>query len=127
MSSPKHHTEILKNLSKEYEKIFQESEQAIYAYLDDDHFICNEKFATLLGYDSAKDVENIRGDFLGTFVDGKSQQDLASNYQKSMEKFEASSLKVSWKKKNGSPLSTTCIMVPISYEGHLVALHFISS
>ena len=111
---------------EEYKNIFEGSGQGIYVYLDDNHFVCNKKFASLLGYDSAKEIEDMKGDFLGSFVADGSKDSLASTYQKASEKFEGSSIKVSWKKKDGGSVETNCILVPISYEGHVLALHYIA-
>lgn len=127
MSHQEHHGELLKGFEKEYKEIFAGSDQAIYVYLDDSHFIYNKKFAALLGYSSPKEMmDMMKGDFLSSFVSDESQNDLASTYQKAMEKFEGSSVKIAWKKKDGSSVSKNCILVPISYEGHMMALHFIS-
>lgn len=126
MSHQEHHGELLVGFAKEYKEIFDGSDQAIYVYLDENHFACNKKFASLLGYGSPKDIEGMKGDFLGSLVSDESQNDLASTYQKAMEKFEGSSVKIAWKKKDGSSVSKNCILVPISYEGHMMALHFIS-
>ena len=125
MSHEEHHGELLQSLSKEYKQILESSGQAIYVYLDDDHFLCNQKFASLLGYGSPKDVGAVKGSFLDALVDEQSKDGLVSAYQKSQEKFEGSSIKVAWKKKDGGSVSTNCILVPISFEGHLLALHFI--
>jgi len=43
-----------------------------------------------------------------------------------MEDKIASDIVVSWKKKTGGSVKTKVIMVPISYDGELLALHFIS-
>jgi len=126
MHHEEHHGNLLENFLKEYKNIFESSEQSIYVYLDENHFACNKKFASLLGYDSVKDFESMKGDFLGSFVADESQDNLASNYKKAVEKFEGSTVKITWKKKDKSSVSTTVILVPVSFEGHLCALHFIS-
>lgn len=79
-----------------------------------------------MGYDSVKDFESMKGNFLGSLVADESQESLASTYRKAVEKFEGSTVKISWKKKDKSSVSTTVILVPVSFEGHLCALHFIS-
>ncbi len=126
MSHTEHHGELLAGLVKEYKEIFDGSDQAIYVYLDENHFVCNKKFASLLGYGSPKEIEDMRGDFLSPLVADESRDDLVSAYQKAMEKFEGSTVKITFKKKGGGSVSTTCMLVPISYEGHLMALHFIA-
>ena len=108
--------------------VFEGSSQAMYVYLDDECRACNQKFASLLGYDSPEDWSevDVDGMFPRTFVDPKSQQTLVSAYQRAMEKMAASTIKVAWKKKSGGTVETTVILVPFVYEGHLLALHFVS-
>jgi len=55
---PKHpHEILLDELRAEYKSILDGSKQAIYVYLDNEHKICNEKFAALIGYKSVRDYE----------------------------------------------------------------------
>jgi hypothetical protein len=43
-----------------------------------------------------------------------------------MEKLIASKIDVKLKKKTGSTFDASIIMVPLAYQGHMFALHFIS-
>jgi len=45
---------------------------------------------------------------------------------KAMERMVASTIKISWKKKAGGTVETIVILVPIEFEGHLLALHFVT-
>ena len=85
MDMHKHHEEIIKGAAEQYKKILESSAQAVYIYLDDNHKVCNKKFAQLLGFKSEKDWAKIGGSFLDTFVDAKSQNKLVEAYRKSME------------------------------------------
>jgi len=125
MSQHKHHEELIANITKAYETILKESEQAIYIYLDDTHKVCNKKFATLLGYSSTEEWVKIDTSFPETFVDKKSQETLVNAYQNAMEKKIGSLNTIIWKKKDGSPIKTQVILVPISSDNHIFALHFI--
>jgi hypothetical protein len=58
-------------------------------------------------------------------VKKESQKTLATAYWKAMEKFAASSIKVTWKKKKQETVETKVILVPIAYLGHLFAVHFV--
>ncbi len=122
------HAELIKSFFEEQKQIFDSSEQSVYAFLDDESRVCNEKFATLLGYSSADEwmkVEVNQG-FPSAFVDEKSQATLVSTYQNAMEKMVGSTVKVTWKKKSGETVDTTVTLVPVVYQGHIFALHFIS-
>ena len=107
--------------------LFDRSAQAIYAYLDDVHKACNEKFATLLGYQSPEEWAGVRGSFPALFVARRSQEALVSTYQNAMENLIASSIEIEWKQKDGGTVTTNVVLVPIIFQGHLFALHFVSS
>ncbi len=119
------HGDLLSELAEQLEPLFEESQQAIYVYLDDGNKVCNEKFASLLGYDSAEEWAQMEGSFPALFVDESSQDTLIETFQKAMENVTASTIKVQWKKKSGETVDSTVILAPISYKGHLFALHFI--
>jgi len=120
-----HHEELIKGISKQMESILDSSEQAIYIYLDDIHKVCNEKFASLMGYGSPEEWAKVEDSF-PEFVDQGSQQPLVTAYRQAMEKLIPANIKVTWKKKSGGTVGTSVVMVPIAYDGHLFALHFIS-
>ena len=124
-SEQKHHEELVNGFYSQLKQIFDSSEQAIYLYLDDNHKICNTRFASLLEYNSPEEfakVENI----LETNVDKKSQQTVVSAYRDAMEKKIGSKIDVQIKKNSGGAVDTSIIMVPVAYQGHLFALHFVS-
>ncbi len=114
-------------VSEQLKPILEESEQAVYVYLDDDHKICNRKFASLLGYSSAREWSEIQEPLLDTCVeDDGSRESLVSSYQDAVERFIGSHIDVTWKKKNGNNVKTKLIIVPYIYNNHLFALHFVS-
>jgi ribosome biogenesis protein Tsr3 len=129
MEQHEHHAELVSGFYNDQKQIFDSSSQAMYAYLDDDCRVCNAKFATLLGYASPDEWANVdvNGAFPGVFVDPKSQQTLVTAYQNAMEKMQGSTFSVTWKKKSGGTIDTSVTMVPVAYQGHIFALHFISS
>ena len=126
MDAHQHHEELVKGIFEQLKDIFDSSEQAVYLYLDDVHKVCNKKFASLLGYKSPDEWSKKEISFTDLFVDEKSQRDLVSAYQNAMEKSIGSTINVTWKRKDGKQVKTTVILVPISYHGHMFALHFIS-
>lgn len=128
MDKHEHHGERVSGFLKEQRQIFDSSDQALYVFLDDDCRVCNDKFATLLGYDSPDEWSKVeaKGSFPGVFVADKSQEVLVTAYQNAMEKMVGSTINVTWKKKSGETVDTAVILVPIVYRGHVLALHFIS-
>jgi carbohydrate-binding DOMON domain-containing protein len=124
-SDQKHHEELVNGFHSQLKQIFDSSEQAIYLYLDDTHKVCNKKYATLLGYNSPEEWAKIENP-LETTVDKTSQQTVVSAYRAAMEKMVGSKIDIKVKKKSGGTVNATVIMVPVAYQGHLFALHFIS-
>jgi PAS domain-containing protein len=120
------HEELMKGVYEQLKEVFEESKQAIYLYHDDTHKICNHRFASLLGYKSVEEWSAVNEPFTEAFVKDESQDILVSAYRNAMEDKIGSDIEVSWKKKTGESVKTKVIMVPISYTGELLALHFIS-
>ena len=120
-----HHEELIKGISNQMSTILSSSEQAIYIYLDDIHKVCNKKFASLLGYSSPEEWAKVEDSF-PAFVEKNSQDTLVKAYQQAMEKMVPANIKVIWKKKSGGSVATSVIMVPIEFDGHIFALHYIS-
>lgn len=126
MSHDHSHGDLLSELASEFQPLLESTEQGIYVFFDDEHKVCNEKFASLLGYNSAKEWAHMEGSFPDLFVDDSSQDTLIGAYRKAMQDMAASTISVTWKKKSGGTIKTTVILVPVSYQGHLFALHFVS-
>ena len=106
--------------------IFESSEQPLYLYLDDNHWACNKRFADLLGYKSPEELVSQELPLLDALVSEKSQDSLVTAYGNAMEKMVGSTIEVTWKKNNGQTVDTNVILVPVAYDGHLFALHFLS-
>ena len=126
MNQHQHHEELIGGVFEQLKEIFEKSEQAIYAYLDDKHKVCNQNFASLLGYKSPDEWAKVEDSFPDVLVAEKSQDTLVRTYRNAMEKMVGSTIKVTWKKQSGGTVDTTVILVPIAFQGHLFALHFVS-
>jgi len=120
-----HHEALISGISNQMKNIMDWSQQAIYIYLDDIHKVCNAKFATLMGYRSPEEWAKVEDSF-PEFVDESSQEVLVNAYRQAMEKLIPANIKVTWKKKTGGTVATSVVLVPIEYDDHLFALHFIS-
>jgi carbohydrate-binding DOMON domain-containing protein len=125
-SSEEHHEELVNGLYDQMKMILDSSEQPISIYLDDNHKACNSKFAAMLGYKSPQEWADIKG-FLDPYVAGKSQNIVQTAYWDSMKKMIGSTIQVTWKKKGGGTFDSTVIFVPIAFQGHLFAVHFVSN
>jgi PAS domain-containing protein len=120
-----HHEELVNGFYNQLKEIFDSSEQAIYLYLDDNHKVCNNKFAEMQGYSTPEEWAKVENP-LEAGVDKSSQAAVVSAYRKAMEELSASKIDVKLKKKNGETFDASIIMVPVAYQGHLFALHYIN-
>ena len=125
MTSEQHHEDLVSGFYNQLKEIFDSSEQAIYLYLDDNHKVCNKKFAKMQGYSTPEEWAKIENP-LEAGVDKSSQAAVVSAYRKAMEKLSASKIEVTLKKKTGETFDASIIMVPVAYQGHLFALHYIN-
>jgi len=120
-----HHESLISGITEQMKHLLDNSDHAIYIYLDDRHKVCNKKYAALLGFKSPEAWAKI-GDPLNETVVDKSKKNLVTAYKNAMENGKGSSVKVTWKKKSGAKVNSNVILVPIMYNGHVMALHFVS-
>ena len=125
ITKQKHHEDLVSGFYNQLKEIFDSSEQAIYLYLDDNHKVCNNKFAQLQGFSSPEEWAKVDNP-LEVGVAKSSQDAIVNAYKNAMEKLIASKINVELKKKNGDTFNASVIMVPVAYQGHLFALHYIS-
>jgi len=121
-----HHEELVKGLYEQMKPILDGSEQPIFIYLDDNHKVCNNKLASMLGFKSPEEWAEKQG-FLDVYVTEKSRETLSSAYWKAMEKMAASTIPMTWMKKDGAAIESTMILVPMFFQGHLFSVHFVTS
>ncbi len=124
METPRSHDEAIRGAAEQMREILDGSEQAIYIYLDDTHKVCNEAFASLLGYGSPEEWGRIE-DPLAAGVAEKSQRAMLGALQKVKDRKAGSAFRATLKRRNGKAVETDLIMVPMAYEGHIMAVHFI--
>ena len=110
----KHHEELVKGFHAQLKQIFDSSQQAVYLYLDDNHKVCNKKFAEMLGFRSPEEWSKVENP-LEVGVDKMSQDPVVSAYRNAMEKLVASKIHVKLRKKAGGAFYASMIMVPVAY------------
>lgn len=121
-----HHEELVKGLYEQMKPILDVSEQPIFIYLDDNHKACNSKLASMLGFKSPQEWAEKQG-FLEVYVAEKSRETLATAYWASVQKMNASTIQLTWIKKDGSSIDSTMILVPMFFQGHMFSVHFVTS
>ncbi len=120
-----HNADLINGLYKQLKPVMDASKQGMYIYFDDEHKVCNKRFATLLGY-SPESWASVKESFPVAFVDEDSQHDLVSAYQEAMEHRVGSAIDVTWKTKSDERVTTQVLLVPFAFENHLFAVHFVT-
>lgn len=126
MDDEAQHKELIDGIANQFKEVFDASSQGMYIYLDDKHKVCNKKFSDMLEYKSPFEWANNKNSFTDLFVADNSAKELVEAYAAAMQKMIGSHIKVTWKTKTGKSIKTEVILVPLAYEGHLFALHFVS-
>ena len=124
-SEQKHHEDLVNGFHNQLKQIFDNSPQAIYLYLDDNHKVCNKKFASLLGYASPEEWAKIENP-LEENIAKESQDAVVSAYFDASERMIASQMDVKLKTTSGNMFDASVIVVPVAYQNHMFALYFIS-
>lgn len=125
MDGHQHHEELVKGIKEQMKAVLEKSEQAIYLYLDDNHKVCNKKFADLLGYKSPKEWADEEAP-LADVVE-EDQQAVIDAYMNASEKMLASAIQVRIKNvKTDKIVKTRMIIAPVGHSGHVFTAHFVS-
>lgn len=124
MAENQQHKELVEELSKQLKTLFENSDQAIYLYLDDTHKACNKKFSDLLGYKSPEDWQ--KNEYPVDDVAEEDQENTINAYMLASKKYHASTIRASVKKKDGSKVKTEVMFTPITYKGETFVLHFLT-
>ena len=124
MAHNEHHEHLVEEITKQFEPVLSRSPQGVYIYLDDEHKICNKKFADMLGYGSVAEWvanENPVGD-----VAEEDQDRVIDAYGEASRNFKASTVSFSVVRKDGKKVKVDGIMAPITYKGEVFVIHFVS-
>jgi PAS domain-containing protein len=118
---------FLTGLYNQMRRILDSSGQPVFIYLDDNHRVCNQRFAEFLGYKSPHDWSNTQG-FLDVFVDDEASRNAyTSAYLNAINNMNASTIQVTFRRKDHSKVKASMILLPMMYEGQILAVHFIIS
>jgi PAS domain S-box-containing protein len=119
------HDVATKELASHLSGIFDASPDGVYVWLDEDHWICNERFAALFGYDSPDEL-NDTPHLLQRIVHEDDQQLLSWNYWNRVQALSfPTTFRFRGKRKDGSEVQVETDMIPLTYGGHTFAYHFV--
>jgi PAS domain S-box-containing protein len=117
------HEEAIPRLAEHLQPLFDASPDAVYIWLDEEHWTGNEKLASLLGA-TVDELANTPG-FLQRFVHEDDQSMFSWTY---WNRVQALSFPAHFRfravRVDGEVLPMEVDMIPLTYGGHTVALHF---
>jgi len=118
------HEELIERLAEQFQPILDQSPDGVYLWLDETHKICNEKLARMFGRTVQEWIDT--EPFLGSLV-AEEDQELFSNFYR--RQVAALAFPVTFRfrgrRKDGSTFAAETDMIPITYQGHAVAYHFV--
>jgi hypothetical protein len=125
MAEQLHHEELIKGITEQMKPVLAKSRQAIYIYLDDNHKVCNKKFADLLGYESPEVWAKTEAPLAD--VTEEDQQSVINAYMNASEKMVAGAIEVRMMNvKTNVIIKTKMIIAPVGHAGHVFTAHFFS-
>jgi PAS domain S-box-containing protein len=119
------HEVATKELAEHLQPLFDASPDGMYVWLDEEHWVCNQRFADLLGYDSPDEL-NDTPNFLQRMVHADDQQHFSWNYWNRVQALVfPTTFRFRGTRKDGSTFQAETDMIPLTYGGHTFAYHFV--
>jgi PAS domain S-box-containing protein len=119
------HEVATKELAEHLQPLFDASPDGMYVWLDEEHWICNQRLAQLFGYDSSDGLNDTPG-FLHRMVHEDDQQHFSWNYWNRVQALASpATFRFRAVRKDGSAFQAETDMIPFTYGGHTFAYHFV--
>jgi PAS domain S-box-containing protein len=119
------HGVATKELAEHLLPIFESSPDGVYVWLDEEHWICSQRFAELLGYDSPDEL-NDTPHLLQRWVHEDDQDQVSWSYWNRVQSGSfPTTLRFRGRLKDGSEALFETDMIPLTFGGHTFAYHFV--
>jgi PAS domain S-box-containing protein len=119
------HDVATKELAGHLAPIFDSSPDGVYVWLDEQHWICNERFAQLFGYEDADELRDMP--YLLQRIVHEDDQQLFSWLYWNRVQAHAFPVTVRFRgvRKDGAVVDAESDMIPLTFAGHTFAYHFV--
>lgn len=118
------HDDVVPQLAEHLQPIFESSPDGVYVWLDETHWTCNERFATMFGY-PVEELENTPY-LLQRLVHEDDQGNVSWNYWNRVQALSfPATFRFTGVRKDGSTFLAETEMIPLTFGGHTVAYHFV--
>jgi PAS domain S-box-containing protein len=119
------HDVATKELAEHLAPIFESSPDGVYIWLDEQHWICNERFARLFGYESADELRDTPY-LLQRIVQEDDQQLFSWHFWNRVQaRAFPATLRFRGVRKDGAVVHAETDMIPLTFGGHTFAYHFV--
>ena len=119
------HEVATKELAEHLRPLFESSPDGVYVWLDEEHWICNQRFAELLGYDSPDEL-NDTPYLLQRWVHEDDQNVFSWSYWNRVQTLSfPTTIRFRGKRRDGSVVPVETDMIPLTFGGHTFAYHFV--
>ena len=124
MAEEHEHVKILKELSEQFQPLFEKSPEGIYLYIDEVHKICNERLANMFGL-TVKEWESMEG-FVNKHADGEDVELIVDNYNMHIHQtLTPTRFRFTGVRKDESKFKAETDMIPFPWRGEMLAFHFV--
>jgi hypothetical protein len=118
------HVKIINELSEQFQPLFQQSPDGIYLYLDEVHKTCSERYAGMFGM-GVQEWEAMEGFFNKHIAEEDQDAYIGSYHEHVHQKLTPARLRFKGVRKDGSTFKGETDLIPISWRGEVLALHFV--
>ena len=123
---PVAHDDVIPQLAEHLRPIFEQSPDGVYVWLDEEHWTCNERLASMFGY-TVEELTNTPY-MLQRLVSEEDQGNMSWNYwNRVQERAFPVTYRFRGVRKDGTMFQAETDMIPFTYGGHTVAYHFMRS
>jgi PAS domain S-box-containing protein len=118
------HTDLISEVAEQYRPVLENSPDGVYLWLDETNKVCNEKLARIFGYSVAEWRRT--EPFLESFVAPEDRELYARHYQSSVASLTSPvTFRFRGLRKDGTTFAAETDMIPICWQGHAIAYHFV--
>jgi PAS domain S-box-containing protein len=118
------HTDLIRDLTEQFRPVLENSPDGVYLWLDETYKVCNEKLARMFGY--TVEEWSRTEPFLDNFVAPQDRETYAWNYHNHVASLtHPVTFRFHGRRKDGSTFAAETDMIPVSWQGHAVAYHFV--
>lgn len=123
MAGEHEHVKILRELSEQFQPLFEKSPDGIYLYIDEVHKICSERFARMFGLTVAE-WEAMEG-FVNKHAAPEDQEKIVNSYNKHIHQtLTPARFQFTGIRKDGTRFKGETDMIPFPWRGEMIAFHF---